>query len=223
MIVGNPLYRNQAQKLASPGQGRQLTFTCLQDASTRTGETYNMPEQPCAAGIMSNVRFPTCWDGVNLDTPNHQDHVAYPTSGTFESNGPCPSTHPVKIPQLFYEVIWDTTPFNDKSLWPTDGSQPFVWSYGDPSGFGTHGDYMFGWQGTSLQDAMKANCYVNCPTLQSQSIQQANQCTKPVVVQENIDGWLPALPGNNPVSGTNPSTSIAASIAGPAATVGAGV
>jgi hypothetical protein len=52
-------------------------------------------------------------------------------SGTFETNGPCPATHPVKIPQLFYETIWDTTGFNDKSLWPEDGSQPFVWSFGD--------------------------------------------------------------------------------------------
>lgn len=59
-------------------------------------------------------------------------HVAYPSSGTFESSGPCPSTHPVKLPQLFYETVWDTTSFNEKSLWPADGSQPFVWSYGDP-------------------------------------------------------------------------------------------
>ena len=43
-----------------------------------------------------------------------------------------PSTHPVKIPQLFYETVWNTVPFNDPSLWPEDGSQPFVWSYGDP-------------------------------------------------------------------------------------------
>lgn len=53
------------------------------------------------------------------------------SSGTFESNGPCPSTHPVKLPQLFYEVIFATEKFNDKSLWPNDGSQPFVWSFGD--------------------------------------------------------------------------------------------
>lgn len=81
---------------------------------------------------MANIRFPTCWDGVNLDSANHMSHVAYPTSGTFETGGPCPPTHPVRIPQLFYEVIWDTTKFNDKSLWPEDGSQPFVWSNGDP-------------------------------------------------------------------------------------------
>ncbi|PQE22000.1 carbohydrate-binding module family 1 protein [Rutstroemia sp. NJR-2017a BBW] len=128
MIVGNPTYRTSKEA----SKFRQLTFICLQDASTRTGETGNMPTSPCPAGIMSNVRFPTCWDGVNLDSADHSSHVAYPSSGTFESNGPCPATHPVKIPQLFYEVVWDTTKFNDKSLWPTDGSQPFVWSYGDP-------------------------------------------------------------------------------------------
>ncbi|KAI9694885.1 MAG: hypothetical protein M1822_000501 [Bathelium mastoideum] len=222
MIVGNPGYRTETDILASPGQHRQLTFTCLQDASTRTGETYNMPEQPCPAGIMANIRFPTCWDGQNLDTPNHMDHTAYPTSGTFESDGPCPSTHPVKIPQLFFEVVWDTTGFNDKSLWPTDGSQPFVWSYGDPTGFGTHGDYMFGWQGNSLQNAMNSNCDVTCNVLTSQDISTANQCTKPVVVTENIDGWLDELPGNMSVTGSNPTTSIAASIAGPAATINPG-
>lgn len=59
------------------------------------------------------------------------DHVSYPASGTFESQGPCPSTHPVKIPQLMYEVIWDTQHFNDPNDWPTDGSQPFVWSFSD--------------------------------------------------------------------------------------------
>lgn len=58
-------------------------------------------------------------------------HVSYPASGTFESNGQCPSTHPVKLPQLMFEVIWDTTAFNDKALWPQDGSQPFVFSQGD--------------------------------------------------------------------------------------------
>ena len=72
-----------------------------------------------------------CWDGKNLDSPDHTSHVSYPASGTFESNGPCPATHPVKLPQLMFEVIWDTTAFNDKALWPQDGSQPFVFSQGD--------------------------------------------------------------------------------------------
>ena len=67
-------------------------------------------------------------------------HVSYPETGTFETSGKCPSTHPVKLPQLMFEVIWDTAAFNDKAEWPADGSQPFVFSQGDSTGYGQHGD-----------------------------------------------------------------------------------
>jgi hypothetical protein len=202
MIVGNPMYRTSAEA----AKYRQLTFTCLDTMMTRTGETTDMPKQPCKEGIMANVRFPTCWDGKNLDSADHASHVAYPASGTFESGGPCPSSHPVKIPQLFYEVIWDTRRFNDRSLWPEDGSQPFVWSYGDFTGYGTHGDYVFGWKGDALQRAMDANCDVNCPTLKSQSISAGNQCKVDRHVSENIDGWLSSLPGGIEITGPQPGT-----------------
>jgi hypothetical protein len=43
-----------------------------------------------------------------------------------------------------YEVVWDTTGFNNKADWPADGSQPFVLSQGDPTGLGQHADYVFG-------------------------------------------------------------------------------
>ncbi|RWA09536.1 hypothetical protein EKO27_g5569 [Xylaria grammica] len=199
MIVGDPINR------AESNVPRQLTFTCLKDPYTRDGETKDFPKQPCPAGIMVNVRFPTCWDGETLDPPDHSSHVAYPASGTFESNGPCPASHPVKIPQLFYEVIFDTTSFNNQADWPEDGSQPFVWSFGDKSantttpGYGNHGDYVFGWKGDALQKAMDSNCNINCPELQSQTIQQGNQCSVKDLVGEDIDGWLDELPGGMPV------------------------
>ncbi|OTB07048.1 hypothetical protein M426DRAFT_318416 [Hypoxylon sp. CI-4A] len=197
MIVGNPTYRT-AEEAA---KYRQLTFTCLETILTRTGETVDFPKKACKAGIMVNTRFPTCWDGKNLDTADHSSHVAYPSSGTFESNGPCPSTHPVKIPQLFYETIFDTRAFNNPNDWPEDGSQPFVWSFGDATGYGNHGDYLFGWKGDALQKAMDSNCNINCPQLASQSIQTGNQCKKAVTVNEDIDSWLNELPGGMLVTG----------------------
>jgi hypothetical protein len=48
-----------------------------------------------------------CWDGVNLDSPDHKSHIAYPTAGpaSFHTDGgACPASHPVKIPQLMLEV-----------------------------------------------------------------------------------------------------------------------
>ena len=200
MIVGNPFYRTAAEA----ARNRQMTFTCLADLSTRAPELTTMPTQPCVQGIMANVRFPTCWDGKNLDPADHASHVAYPASGTFESGGPCPASHPVRTPQLFYEAIWGTRPFNDRSQWPADGSQPFVWSYGDYTGYGTHGDYVFGWRDDALQGAMDANCDTCQGVLRSQFIAQANQCRQQQKVPEQIDGWLSALPGDMAITGPQP-------------------
>ncbi len=86
-------------------------------------------------------------------------------------------------------------------MWPEDGSQPFVLSMGDDTGYGWHGDYVFGWKGDSLQRAMDKFCGQGCPELKTQTIQEANKCTKATVVNEVIDGWLDALPGNQRVSG----------------------
>ena len=144
---------------------------------------------------MINHRFPTCWDGANLDSPNHREHVSYPATGTFENGGACPSSHPVRIPQILLETVWDTKQFNNKADWPSDGSQPFIWSSGDATGFSTHADYLFGWKDDSLQKAMDANNYVSAPTLKKQNIASQNKCSVKDMVGENFDGWLTALPG----------------------------
>ncbi|KAL2258886.1 hypothetical protein VTK26DRAFT_7619 [Humicola hyalothermophila] len=192
MLVGEASSRTREQA----DRFRQVTYTCLQTPGTRYPESKGFPTEPCPAGIMANVRFPTCWDGKNLDSPDHMSHMSYPELGTFENGGPCPASHPVRVPQLMYETIWDTSMFNAEELWPEDGSQPFVWSMDDSTGYGSHGDYMFGWLGDALQRAMDSPCYVNCPTLKTQSIDAMNSCTIPTVVDEPIDGWLKTLPGS---------------------------
>jgi hypothetical protein len=67
------------------------------------------------------------------------------TRESFSPAGPCPPSHPVRTPQITLETLWDTSSFNH--LWPADGSNPFVLSYGggggggDGVGYGTHADY----------------------------------------------------------------------------------
>jgi hypothetical protein len=72
-------------------------------------DTVALPKGPCAGGMRAVITFPTCWDGKTLDPPDHKSHVSYPASGTFDNGGPCPATHPVKIPQLMYEIMWDVS------------------------------------------------------------------------------------------------------------------
>ncbi len=109
----------------------------------------------------------------------------------FAAADPCPASHPVRMPQLAYETLWDTTQFD--KLWPADGSNPFVFSFGgDAHGYGTHADYMFGWKGDSLQKAMDSSCMFqaceNGKPLKSQSVADMNKCSVKSAVKENIDG-----------------------------------
>jgi hypothetical protein len=166
-------------------------------------DTEALPTGPCPGGIRSNILYPTCWDGKNLDSPDHKSHVAYPVNGPHAfsgtgTGGNCPSTHPVKIPQLMLEIVWDTSAFNNKAEWPADGSQPFVLSTGDPTGYGQHGDYVFGWKDDSLQRAMddaKGCMGASCGGLKTQDVAAGNSCKVKNRVLENVDGWLTSLPG----------------------------
>jgi len=191
MRVGDPNVRTRAAE--SPG----LTYICLETLMTRSPMIRDFPKTGCKSGIMVNLFFPTCWDGKNIDSPNHSSHVKYSKATGRTPNDPsggCPASHPVRIPQLMLETVWDTRQFNDKSLWPQDGSQPFVWSFGDKTGYGNHGDYVFGWKGNSLQKIMDTSCYVNCPGAK-QSMSKMNQCNQKRVVKDQIDGWVRTLPG----------------------------
>jgi hypothetical protein len=109
MLVGDAALRT------SEGQQRQLCHRCLGADYDRGGapctgsDTQSLPAGFCGGGIRTTITFPTCWDGVNTDSPDHKSHVAYPSSGTFENGGACPASHPVKLPQLMYEVMWDVS------------------------------------------------------------------------------------------------------------------
>lgn len=56
------------------------------------------------------------------------------------------------------------------------------------TGWGHHGDYVFGWKGGALQRAMDNFCHVDCPHLKNQTYEQANKCTQAPIVHEQIDG-----------------------------------
>ncbi|ORX99799.1 hypothetical protein BCR34DRAFT_122694 [Clohesyomyces aquaticus] len=211
MLAGNPLNRNLSTMAAG------LCHRCLA-ASERTmggngapcdkNDYGAFPPKPCPGGIRTTVIFPSCWDGKNLDSPDHRSHVAYApgthSQATWNSalaGDKCPDTHPVRIPQVMYEVMFDTTQFNNPDYWK-NGKQPLVYSFGDPTGYGAHGDYLFGWKGDALQrgmDALGNGCSSeDCTSaLKIQSGKDAIACTKAQIAKEDVGtgSWLKELPG----------------------------
>jgi hypothetical protein len=62
--------------------------------------------------LRAEAHFYDCWNGKDLDSPDHQSHMA------FQVDGECPSTHPVKVPQIQLEFGFKTSeyPFEDLVL-----------------------------------------------------------------------------------------------------------
>ncbi|KAG9237056.1 hypothetical protein BJ875DRAFT_540798 [Amylocarpus encephaloides] len=186
MTVGDPGITGTAQV--------GLRYQCLSSNGGRGRETPSFPTSPCPGGIFTTHHFPACWDGKNLDSPDHQSHMYNTITYDGFTNAPkCPSSHPVRMPQVAFETTWDTSKFN--SMWTPGAPNPFVWSF-EGNSAGTHADYMFGWKGDSLQKAMdKSECfYDGCGSIKKQPMATANRCTIEKAVKEETDGWLSALP-----------------------------
>jgi hypothetical protein len=66
----------------------------------------------CTDGVRIELAFPSCWNGKDLDSKNHANHVAFPT---YISSGTCPKGFNVRVPALMYEVIWKTQAFAGRS------------------------------------------------------------------------------------------------------------
>ncbi len=91
--------------------------------------------------------FPDCWDGRNLDSANHQSHMASSRDGV------CPTTHPVLIPLISYNVHYPVGS-SGTSKWRLASDNYQTTS---PGGYSGHGDWMNGWDPVFMRGFVK-NC-----------------------------------------------------------------
>jgi hypothetical protein len=142
--------------------------------------------------LRAEVYFPSCWDGKNLDTPDHKSHMAYPAIGDY-NGGVCPESHPVALFSIFFEFFYDTGSFPDLK---------FAFANADPTAYGFHGDFMMGWTDRALLQTAHRDCVgpSDCPKLGNQA-GIARNLIYPAIYEEDIGlhGPIPALPGNNTV------------------------
>lgn len=146
----------EATRTTPDGVGQ---FVCMIPAtgSSRFPPTKAIPSN-CLPGdeVWSNLPFPQCWDGVNLDSPNHKSHMAYPIqvpSTNPERQYACPATHPVVLPAITFNVEY-TLPANpaDTANWRLSSD-----TYSGPGGYSMHGDWMGGWD-PAISDLWGIKC-----------------------------------------------------------------
>jgi len=110
---------------------RALGFNCLHYEINPEPSRFRhfMPDKAfldanCTTGLRLELMFPSCWNGKDLDTPNHKSHVAYPS---LVDGGTCPKGFEKRVPTLFYETIWATHTFKERQ-------GQFALANGDPTG-----------------------------------------------------------------------------------------
>lgn len=114
------------------------------------------------ADLDMEIQFPICWDGVNLDSPNHNSHIsdteqykvmnADGIHATYPSR--CPADHPKHIPNITYNVHYTVT---DSSAVKRYRLSSDAYDALQPAGRSGHADYMMGWKPEAMQTFI-TNC-----------------------------------------------------------------
>ncbi len=134
----------------SPWGQLHHNFECWSDQipNGRGGQIQNIPDCPVGGHIIVILDFPNCWDGVNLDSPDHRSHMAY------SGGGACPASHPVAISNHLPE---HHVPGDQRA-----GHQEMATGFRQlrhvqTGGYSMHGDIWVNWQ-KDVSEAWTMNC-----------------------------------------------------------------
>ncbi|CQR59873.1 DUF1996 domain-containing protein [Streptomyces leeuwenhoekii] len=115
------------------------------------GDSYKNVDFParCPAGTQLNIRMqaPSCWNGLHLDTPDHQSHMAYPVVKPGTNHDVCPASHPVALPMIEFKMAF-----------PVDGDMSRV-RLSSGRGHSFHYDFFNAWEDRTLK-ALVDHCVV---------------------------------------------------------------
>jgi len=132
MVAGNPFAR-------SPQNTIQISWRCNGGGGDFTAGIPN-----CASGtvLQAFVGFPDCWDGKHLDTADHRSHMTFSRG----ERGSCPASHPVKVPNVTFEISFNMSPVAGSTFELSSGGQ-----------YSLHGDFFNAWD-DRVQSALVNSC-----------------------------------------------------------------
>ena len=128
-----------------------------------------IPECSAPDRVRLDIFFPSCWNGVDLDSPDHKSHMAYPIRDSDTGEMVCPSSHPVPIVRPSYHYAFGVRPevFDPVTRSSTGwrlSSDSYTVTAEAQGGASLHGDWFNAWH-PEVMEAMLETC-----------IQQAYDC-----------------------------------------------
>ena len=146
MITGNGKSTS-----ADTSSGR---YSCI-TPSTGNGTVWTKTIPNCAVGtyLQMQISFPQCWDGINLDSPDHKSHMAE-ASQAYTTANKCPASHPIAIPLIAQNINFDVTTTDQTKNWRLASDNYAINTAG---GLSAHADWVNGWDTTTMSGWVK-NC-----------------------------------------------------------------
>jgi hypothetical protein len=128
-------YMPEGLRIVAKPTANQVTtrYTCNESYESRK----DLEIVPCNQGgtVQVIIDFPNCWDGRNLDSADHQSHMAY----TIWSES-CPASHPVRLPNITYTVHYPVETAAGTQHWRLSSDHANA-----IPGSSLHADWMNGW------------------------------------------------------------------------------
>ncbi|KAF2257267.1 hypothetical protein BU26DRAFT_558661 [Trematosphaeria pertusa] len=155
MIAGDPFKRSDGDNPAG------IRWACHGPDSGDDIYTNGFPKgfTQCKNGLASEVTFPSCWNGKDLDPKSPAAHMTWPTNNG-KGLDACPDGFKAaRFPTIFIEFWYDISAFDGQY---SADDVPWVLANGDPTGFGFHADFRNGWEKGVLAKATADEGYCNC-------------------------------------------------------------
>ena len=147
--------RMVAGDMKASGPQEHIYWECRKDGESGTRSSTIPTNCPVGYIVEANIDFPFCWDGVNLDSPDHKSHMS---QWTQLPSSPwtymCPASHPVELPVISEKVQYIVTEEGSTARWrlSSDNYDKTI-----PGGYSLHADWFNGWDPTVLETWVK-NC-----------------------------------------------------------------
>ena len=132
-----------------------IYWECRKDGESGPRSSTIPTSCPVGYIVEANIDFPYCWDGVNLDSPDHKSHMSYETQlQTAPFTKMCPASHPVELPIISEKVQYVVAEERAPARWRLSSDNYDKTLLG---GYSLHADWFNGWD-PKVHDTWFKNC-----------------------------------------------------------------